>query len=486
MNRKMIFSTLRIMLMVEGGLMLLPLIVALIYGESNWWIFAVLSGGLMLFGGLFNMKTRSGAIYTKDGFIICGLCWVLFSMAGALPFVIDGCIPNFIDAFFEVVSGFTTTGASIIPASQGVESLSHGMLFWRSFTHWVGGMGVLVLVSAIVPLAAGRSMFILKAEMPGPAADKLVPKAKETARILYLIYIALSLLQVVIMCCGGMPIFDSLCIMFGTAGTGGFVVTNAGISGYSLFNQIVITVFMALFSINFNVYFLIISRKFRAVLKNEEMWLFLGIFAVSTAIIAWNVISFGVYTSSGEAIKDAAFQVSTIMSTTGFATANFSNWPQLSQTILLILMFIGACAGSTGGGIKVVRLLLTGKIIGRDLKKVARPNDVTKIRMNGNVVSEEMISGVKTYFIIYVAAFFISFVLLAFEGKDIVTTFSSVAACYNNIGPGLGNIVGPAGDYSSWSAIGKIILSFDMLLGRLELYPMLMLLMPAIWRRKAL
>ena len=483
MNHKAIFSTLRKMLMAEGFLLLLPMIVSIIYGE-DFKPFLFVAVFLIIVGGVKNLKASTDPIYTKDGIVIVGLCWLLWSAFGALPFVISGSIPNFIDAFFEVVSGFTTTGSSILTE---VESLPKGMLFWRSFTHWVGGMGVLVFVSALIPLVKSRSMSILRAEMPGPNADKLVPKTKQTAQILYIIYFVLSAIMTVLLMCGGMPLFDSLCTMFGTAGTGGFSVRNASIAAYgSPYAEIVITVFMCLFSLNFSVYFLLLVRKFKTVAKNEEMWTFIGLFVVSTAIITWNVLSYGNYSDTGEAVRASAFQVSSIMSTSGFSTANFSNWPWLSQCLLFILMLIGACAGSTGGGMKVVRLVLTRKIIKRDLKKIARPKDVSKIRLDGNVVEESMLSGVKTYMLIYFVIFFVSFTILMFEGKDLVTTISSVATCFNNIGPGLGDIVGPAGNFSSWSYFGKIILSLDMLLGRLEIYPILLLFMPAVWKKKSI
>lgn len=486
MNRKMIISILLKMLFAEGILLLLPAGVSLYYGEavsSFLWV----AIPLIIVGGVGLLVTpQNQDIFSKEGFFIVGLVWVLWSACGALPFVIDGCIPNFIDAFFETVSGFTTTGSSIIPVSQGVESLSHGHLFWRSFTHLVGGMGVLVFVASIIPLAQGRSMHILKAEMPGPAADKLVPKAKDTARILYAIYFTLTFIMIVMLVCGGMPIFDSVCNAMGTAGTGGFSILNAGIAGYnSPYAEIVMTVFMCLFSLNFNIYFFIIWRKFRDVARNEEMWAFIGIVIISTALIVVNLMRLGTYTDTGEAIRASAFQVSSVISTSGFATADFGAWPWFSQSILLLLMIVGACAGSTGGGIKVVRLVLGSKIIKRDLRKIARPRRVEKIRMDGAVVSEELVKGVKTYIIIYFAIVLISFLILAMEGRDIITTISSVLACFNNIGPGLGE-VGPAASFAEWSQPAKVILSIDMLLGRLEIYPILMLFMPSIWKKKSL
>ncbi len=486
MNRKMILNTLRKMLFFEGFFLIVPMIVSMIYNES-WWPFAVTAAGLFVIGGIGNFKTDSfdQTIYSKDGFFIVGLVWILWSVFGALPFVISGSIPNFFDAFFETVSGFTTTGSSIL---TNIESLPKGMLFWRSFTHWVGGMGVLVFVSAIIPLARGRSMFILKAEMPGPSADKLVPKTKDTAQILYLIYFVLTTLQIALLIIGDMPVYDAFVTAFGTAGTGGFSVKNAGIGAYNNpFAEIVITVFMILFAVNFNVYFFILMRKFKNALRNEELWLYLSIIFVSIVTITLNIMTMSEYAgNASDAIRDSSFQVASVISSTGFSTADFSMWPQLSQSVLLILMFIGACAGSTGGGMKVVRLLLLGKIIKRDMRKIVHPRTVKKIRMNNAAVEEDMISGVKTYLLIYFVIVFGSFIILSFEGKDILTTFTSVVTTFNNIGPGLGTEVGPAGNFASWSAFSKIILSFDMLLGRLEIYPILILLMPSLWKKRSL
>ena len=486
MNRRMIVSTLRKSLLAEGVLMLIPMLVSIIYGEA-FWPFASVALGLIILGAIGKKKaTFDETIYSKEGFVIVGLVWIVWSAFGALPFVISGAIPNYIDAFFETVSGFTTTGSSIL---TNIESLPMGMLFWRSFTHWVGGMGVLVFISAIVPIAAGgRSMFILKAEMPGPAADKLVPKAKKTSQILYIMYLVLSLFEFLLLMLSDMPLFDSLVNTFGTAGTGGFAVKNAGIAAYANPSaEIIMTVFMCLFSLNFSIYFLIIMRKFKTVLRNEEMWTFIGIFVLSTAAIVINIMNLPEYVgNTGDAVRAAAFQTSSIMSSSGFSTVDFSNWPMFSQSLLLFLMFIGACAGSTGGGMKVVRFILAGKIMRRDLRKLVRPRNVEKVRMDGKVVEDNMLSGIKTYVLIYFAIVFGSFLILSIEGKDIITTFSSVVTCFNNIGPGLGKLVGPAGNFFEWSYPAKIILSFNMLLGRLEIFPILVLLMPSLWKKKTL
>ncbi|MBQ7247527.1 MAG: TrkH family potassium uptake protein [Lachnospiraceae bacterium] len=482
MNRKMIVSILAKLMLLEALLLLAPAMVAVYFGESFWPFLLVAAGCALigLLGSLFLPKNQT--IYTKEGFFVVGLVWVLWSLVGALPFVITGAIPNYVDAFFETASGFTTTGSSILTE---IESLPKSILFWRSFTHWIGGMGVLVFLIAIVPLAQGRSMYLMKAEMPGPSADKLVPKTANTAKILYLIYMGLTLTQFILLLCGGMPVFDSAVNAFATAGTGGFSVKNAGIGAYgSPYAEWIITIFMYLFGINFNIYYLILLRRVKAALHNEELWMYLGIIVTSVTVIAFNIS--GLYATVSETIRTSAFQVAAVISSTGFSTADFVQWPNLSQMILFLLMFLGACAGSTGGGLKVVRLLLTCKIIRRDLRKIARPREVSCIRMDGKVVEEETLSGIKTYLLVYFAIIFGSFIFLMFEGKDVITTFTSVVTCFNNIGPGLGPIVGPAGNFSTWSAFGKIVLSFDMLLGRLEIFSILLLFMPSLWKKKVL
>lgn len=482
MNRKMIASILARLIVLEALLLLAPAAVSLYFGEDCL-PFVWVAGGCALLG-LIGMRflPKNQTIYTKDGFFVVGLVWILWSAIGALPFVISGAIPNYVDAYFETASGFTTTGSSILTE---IESLPKGMLFWRSFTHWIGGMGVLVFIIAIVPLAQGRSMYLMKAEMPGPAADKLVPKTGNTAKILYMIYIALTLALFILLLCGGMPVFDSAVNAFATAGTGGFSVKNAGIAAYgSPYAEWVIAVFMFLFGINFNLYYLMLLRRFKDAFRNEELWMYLIIVAASITFITINISN--IYANVSDSVRYASFQVGAIISSTGFSTADFIQWPNQSQLVLFLLMFMGACAGSTGGGLKVVRLLLTCKLIRRDLRKIARPREVSCIRMDGKVVEEETLSGIKTYVIVYFAIIFGSFILLMFEGKDVVTTFTSVVTCFNNIGPGLGSIVGPAGNFSTWSAFAKIVLSLDMLLGRLEIFSILLLFMPSLWRKKVL
>ncbi|MBQ0025897.1 MAG: TrkH family potassium uptake protein, partial [Lachnospiraceae bacterium] len=426
MNFKMIASTLRRLLFVEGLLMLVPTVVALIYKESVF-PFLVVAVPLIIIGSIKNPTNLDKTIYGKEGLFIVAAVWVLWSLFGALPYVISGAIPSYVDAVFETVSGFTTTGSSIL---TDVESLPHGILFWRSFAHFIGGMGVLVFVLAIIPLAENRSMYIMKAEMPGPSVDKLVPKTKETAKILYLIYVALTALLVVLLLAGGMPLFDSLIHAFGTAGTGGFSIKSASIAAYnSPYIESVITAFMLIFGINFNVFYLLLIGKFSRALRNTELWFYLGTFVVATLIITVNIKSG--YAANADATRDAAFQVASVMSTTGYSTADFSLWPGLSQSILMLLMIGGACAGSTAGGFKLIRVILLGKILRQDVKKVIRPRVVSKLRLDGKIVEDDAIMGIKNYTLFYIAVIVITYIILSFDGFDITTTVSSVLTCLN-------------------------------------------------------
>ena len=483
MNRRMVVLILRKLLLVEGVLLLLPMLISISYGEKSWLSFLIVAAVLILVGGInMHRKPKDQNIYTKDGLMIVGLAWVLWSLFGALPFVISGAIPNYVDAVFETVSGFTTTGSTIL---TDIESLPKGILFWRSFTHWIGGMGVLVFVMAILPLASERNMYIMRAEVPGPTVGKLVPKANETAKILYAIYIGLTLLEVVLLLIGGMSFFDSVCHAMATAGTGGFSTMNASVGAYnSAYIEIVITVFMVLFGVNFNVYYLILLRRFKAVFKNEELLVYLGIFAAATLVIAVNIS--GLYDGFGDALRQSGFTVSSVMSTTGFGVTDYLKWPMLSQHILMILMFFGACAGSTGGGIKIIRLLLIFKIIKRDLRKIARPRLVSCVRVDGTLVEEDTLKGIYTYMLVFITILTLSTAVVAFDGHDIATTFSSVVTCINNVGPGMGVINGPVGNFSSFSVLTKLVLTVDMLIGRLEIFPILMLFMPSLWRKKTL
>jgi len=480
MNRRMVLNTVGNIILAEAVLLILPAIVSIIYQEQCIWSFLIVIGIALLLGLVLKFATRpdNKTIYAKEGFVIVSYAWVLMSAIGALPFFISGEIPNYIDAFFETVSGFTTTGASIL---TDVEAMSHGLLFWRSFTHWIGGMGVIVFVMAIIPNIADRSMNIMKAEVPGPTVGKLVPKARETARILYLIYIAMTIVMIFMLFFGGMPFFDSVVHTFGTAGTGGFGVKATSIAGYNQYCQWVITVFMLLFSLNFNLYYLLLLKKFKSVFKSTELWFFLGLVAVSIAAVAINI--YPLYSSFEETIRYSSFQVATIISTTGYATTDFNLWPGLSKSILLTLMIVGGCAGSTAGGLKNARVVMLIKSVHRELKKLLHPRSVRAVSMEEKRVDEQVLSGVTSYLAIYIMCVIGIFVLLSIEPFGIETNLSATLACFNNIGPGLG-VVGPTGSYADYSVFSKILLSFAMLLGRLEIFPLILGLNPLAWRKR--
>lgn len=481
MNRRMVIYTIGQLIGVEAAVMMLPLCVSLIYGEGSWKAFLITIGIAIVLSalGLLLSRPKSHVIYAKEGFATVALAWIIMSGIGALPFVISGEIPNYIDAFFETVSGFTTTGSSIV---RDVEALSHGILFWRSFTHWLGGMGVLVFVMAILPSSSDRSIHLMRAEVPGPVVGKLVPKIKETAKILYLIYMVMTFIEVIFLLCGGMPLFDSLVHSFGTAGTGGFGIKADSIGGYSSYCQWVIIIFMLLFGINFNLFYLCLIRRFKSVLKSEELWAYLGIVLAAATIITVNIMP--IYNSLSQSIRLSAFQVASIITTTGYATADFNTWPVLSKGILLILMFFGACAGSTGGGFKISRVVLLLKAVKREFHRLIHPRSRTTIRFEGKNVDEGTISGVECYLALYVICFVSIFLILCFEKNfDIETNFSAAASCFNNIGPGLGS-VGPALNFADYSAVFKIVLSIAMLLGRLELFPLIITLAPSTWTKK--
>ena len=480
MNRKMVFNTVGMMLVAEAALLLLPTGVALIYGEACAWSLAA-SAGIALAAGLLLrllFRPESRLIYAREGFVTVAMAWLLLSAAGALPFFLSGEIPSYVDAFFETVSGFTTTGASIL---TDVERMSRGLLFWRSFTHWVGGMGVLVFVMAIVPGANDRSMHILRAEMPGPVVGKLLPRAKDTASILYKIYVGLTLLQIVLMLLGGMPLYESIVHAFGTAGTGGFGVKADSIAGYSPYLQWVITVFMLLFGVNFNLYYLLLIRRFRAAAQSSECWYYLGIVGVSIALITANILP--MYENFQEALRLSAFQVASIVTTTGYATADFNLWPQFSKAILLLLMIVGACAGSTGGGLKVSRAVMLFKTVGREIRHLLHPRSVNSVRFEGKQVDGATLKGVSSYFALYIICILAICLILSLEPFDLETNLSATLACFNNIGPGLAAI-GPASNYAAYSPLSKLVLSLAMLLGRLEIYPLLLTLIPTTWIRK--
>ncbi len=484
MNYRMIAYIIGHIVRVEGILMALPLVCALVYGESSWLAFLLPIVFLLIIGTLATMrKPENTQIYAKEGFVSVALSWVIMSLIGAMPFVLGGATPSFIDALFETVSGFTTTGASIL---ADVEALDHSLLFWRSFTHWIGGMGVLVFVMAILPQADTRSvkfMHIMRAEVPGPKVGKLVSKISRTARIMYGIYVVMTVIEVLLLVLGGMPVFDSVLNSFATAGTGGFGIKAASIAAYnSAYVDYVIGIFMVLFGVNFNLYYLIIIGQGLQALKNEELRWYIGIIAGSTLLISLDI--YRIYGNVWDSVRYAFFQVSSIITTTGFATSDFNTWPILSQTLLVLLMFCGACAGSTGGGIKVSRLLLLAKTGLREIKYMLHPHAVISVRSDGKTVEHEVIRGATAYIIVYGMLYVTSMlVLTVIEECDLVTGFTAIAATINNIGPGLGE-VGPYGGFGGFSAVTKLVLSFDMLAGRLEIFPMIMLFAPSTWCRR--
>lgn len=478
MNRKIIINAMGTILIVESALMLLPAITAAVYGEKCIWAFLITIVAACILGAACKLvKPKNTVIYAKEGFVIVALTWIILSVVGAVPFVLSKAMPNFVDAFFETVSGFTTTGASVV---GNVEALPHGILFWRSFTHWVGGMGILVFVMAVLPNVSDRPMHILRAEMPGPIIGKLLPKARDTAKILYLIYVVMTAIEVVFLLCGGMPLFESLLHAFGTAGTGGFGIKSDSLGSYSPYLQWVITVFMLLFAINFNLYYLLLIRRFRAVTKSGELWFFLAIVGISVAAVTGNIYS--VYGNLSDSLRHSSFQVASIISTTGYSTANFDLWPTFSKTILLVLMFIGGCAGSTAGGIKVSRILLMFKIAGKEIRHLLHPRAVNAVRLEGKPIDNATVKSVSSYFLIYFICFFAVFILLGLEPLSIETNFSAAVSCFNNVGPGLA-AVGPMESYGIYSAFSKVLLSFAMLFGRLEIFPMIILFAPSTWKR---
>ncbi len=481
MNRRMILNTLGQIIRLEAVLLMLPALVAGLYGESRCLRAFLLTGGLALLVGtllILLTRTRSRLIFSKEGFVTVALAWLCLSAIGALPFVLSGAVPSYVDAFFETVSGLTTTGSSILP---DVERLPRGLLFWRSFTHWIGGMGILVLVKAIVPSDSGRSMHMMRAEMPGPVVGKLVPRVRDTAKILYIIYMGMTALMVVLLCCGGMSLYDSLIHAFGTAGTGGFGVYRDSLAGFSPYIQWVVTVFMLLFGVNFNLYYLILARHFRSAIKSRELWVYLGLVLGASGLIAWNIRA--LYSTAGETIRQAVFQVSSIITTTGYATADFNLWPGLSKAVLLLLMFVGGCAGSTAGGLKVARVQLLAASARRDLRRALHPRSVVSVRLEGKRVEESTVQGAGAYLALYAALLALGFLLISFEPFGMESNLTAVITCLNNVGPGFGE-VGPAGGFTAYSAFSKIVLSLEMLFGRLEIYPLLFLLSPSTWTKK--
>lgn len=479
MNYGMIVYMLGWICLFEAMFMALPLMVAVIYQEPAGWAYLMVLVLCAVLGLLLTRrKVKNRKIYGRDGLVIVAFCWIVLSIFGAAPFVISGDIPSFTDALFETISGFTTTGSSIL---NDVEALSHANLFWRSFTHWIGGMGVLVFILALLPIkAGGAGMYIMRAESPGPRVSKLVPKIKTTAMILYAIYFGMTVLQIILMLLAGTPLFDAMVLSFGSAGTGGFAIKNDGLASYTNLQQAIVTVAMILFGVNFNFYYLLLRRKSRQALAYTEVWAYLGIIAASILVITIQVLPR--FETVYQAFHHTAFQVSSIITTTGYFTADFNEWNALSKTILVLIMFVGACAGSTGGGIKVSRIIILLKGVRKEVMRVCHPRSIKKVKMDGHSLEHEAVHSVYAFVIIYICIFVVSLLVITLDEKDLVTNFTAVAATINNIGPGL-NIVGPAGNFSSFSDLSKFVLMFDMLAGRLELLPLLVLFVPSTWKK---
>lgn len=486
MNYRMIINVLGKTLVILAGLMLLPLIVGLCYGESNYYSFLIPVLGLILIGmPLSYVKVKDRGLYAKEGFVIVALSWIIMSVVGALPFIISGVIPNFFDALFETVSGFTTTGASVAALSTTEMAMPYGIMFWRCFTHWIGGMGVLVFLLAVLP-SSGSAMHILRAEAPGPSASKLVSKIGRTARILYGIYLALTVVETVMLLFGGMNFYESMLAAFSTAGTGGFSIYADSMAHYnSVYIEMVIATFMFIFSLNFNLFYLIIIGQFTKAIRSEEFITFLLIVIASTLVIALN-LTFSFNYSFGQGLRRAYFQTASISSTTGFASDDFINWPTLSKSILMILMVIGACGGSTGGGIKVSRALILFKVTSNGIKKAVHPRAITNVKLEGETLSKEVERNTIVYFILWVIILALSTVLLSFDPaceNDLLTPFAATVTCIGNVGPGLTKLIGPFGSFASFNGFSKVILSIVMLAGRLEILPMIILFAPRTWRR---
>lgn len=479
MNYKMIGYIIGRIAVIEGALLFLPMLVSFYYSENQFLAFLIPMIALLVIGFvLMRLKPKKMNIYAREGFVICGLAWIFMSLFGALPFIISGSIPNFLDAFFETVSGFSTTGASILTE---IRSLPKSILFWRSFTHWIGGMGILTFMIALLPKNNGNAMNVMKAEVPGPKAGKVVSKISTSLRILYIIYFTITIAEIIVLFAGGMRFFDSTVTAFATAGTGGFSVLNNSIAGYnSPYVEWVLIVFMFLFGVNFNMYYFVLCKRFSAVYKDEELRSYILINVVSVLLIVLNISH--MYTNLSDAVRDAFFNVNAVMSTTGYGTADFNLWPTFSKVILMVLMCVGGSAGSTAGGMKVTRIMLYIKQVGRDFRQMRRPNSVVSIRMNKRQVERDVMRSVNGYLTTYVVTIIASTLLLSLNGFDMTTTFSAVLSCVNNIGPGL-ELVGPKGNYAMFSDFSKLVLIFDMLAGRLELFPMLLLLSPSTWKK---
>lgn len=478
MNRRLILYILGWVLNCEAVCMLLPLLCAALYHEPIIVVFLECIAICAVIGALLTLKPpKSKTMYAKEGLVIVAMSWIVISIFGALPFVLSGVTRSFVDALFETMSGFTTTGASIF---RDIDFFPRALIFWRSFTHWIGGMGVLVFLVAMLPLSGGNNLFLMKAESPGPAVTKLVPKVRSTAKILYGIYVLLTLIEVVLLLLGGMTLFEALTLSFGTAGTGGFAITNAGIGEYSAYSQVVITIFMIIFGVDFSFYYLLLIRKFKSALQMEEIRAYLGIIFFS--IVAITINCRGIFTGFFETLRHAAFQVGSIITTTGYSTCDFNRWPEFSKTILIILMFVGACAGSTGGGTKVSRIMILAKSIIKEAKIAVHPKSTHKIKMNGRIIEHETVRSINVFYAAYFMIFIVSLLIISFDNFDFTTNFTAIAATINNIGPGMAK-VGPTANFSIYSPLSKLVMTFDMLVGRLEIFPVMVLLSPYTWKK---
>lgn len=478
MNYRMIRHVLGLILLFLAALMLLPVAAGLYYGENvlNFIITIAVTAALGLL--LSRSKPRTTALFARDGYVIVGLGWILLSLLGALPFVLSGSIPNYIDAVFETVSGFTTTGATIL---DDIEGLPRGDSFWRMFTHWIGGMGVLVFIMAIMPMSGEHSMHIMRAEVPGPTVGKLVPRTKKTASILYLIYVCMTALETVLLMCGGMSFYDALLHSFATAGTGGFSTRAASIAAFdSVYIEMVIATFMLLFGVNFNLYFLLLIGRVKDFFKSEELHWFLAIIAAAVLAIAIGIEK--MYGGFAVALRHAYFNVTSIISTTGFGTVDFEQWPEYCKWILVLLMFSGACAGSTGGGLKISRIMVLAKAAVAEVKQMVRPRSISRVQLEGKRVDASAVKAISIFFALYIFLLLLCTLLISFDGNDLVTNFTASLSCLSNIGPGLSK-VGPTGNFNVFSYPSKIILSFTMLLGRLEIYPVLVLFSRHTWKK---
>ncbi len=484
MNYKMMGRFIAQILLIEAAFMLPPFIISAVCRESDaaWGFLCSICITLLVAGLLWLLCRRAKkGFYAKEGLTCTGISWIVMSLLGSLPFVISGVLPNYIDALFEMVAGFTTTGATVIRVA---ETLPKGFMFWGSFSHWVGGMGVLVFMLAVLPVSeqkGGFTMHLLRAESPGPNVGKLVPRMKQTAMILYVIYVVLTIANFLFLIAGGMPIFEAVCTAFSTAGTGGFCLKNDSMAGYSPYIQTVTTVFMLLFGVNFSCYYLLLMKKVKSVLKNEELRVYLCVIAASIVVIILNLR--GVYDTLAETIRHAAFQTVAIVTTTGYATTDFALWPGVSKTVLLCLMIVGGCAGSTAGGFKFSRILLVFKILARNIKQILYPHRVLVVRLNGDVMDEKVLQNTNGYLAAYIIMLVFSLVAVSVDGFSIETNVSAVIACINNIGPGLG-AVGPMSNFADYSWFSKLVLIFDMLAGRLEIFPILVLFSGSTWRNK--